>query len=102
MYSSTAGKGSSRRASGPMQRVAVAKSSVALSELLHADTYIVRAQRMLATLATDCTSMIRRGYGIVEVVTRIGLFCCEARRRDESRILIKWEENIITNEGRKI
>ena len=41
MYSSTAGKGSCRRASGPRQHVAVAKSGVALSELLHTG-YIYR------------------------------------------------------------
>ena len=70
------------------------RSGVALSELLHADAYIVRARRTLATPTMDCTSMIGLGDGIVEVVTRIGLFCCEARLWDESCMLNKMGRKI--------
>ena len=59
MYSGTAGEGSCRRASGPRQRVAGSKSSLALGKMLHADAYVVRARRTLATLATDNTRAIQ-------------------------------------------
>ena len=36
--------------------------------------------------------------GIVQVLTRIGLLCCETRRPDESRMLNKMEEKFTTNE----
>ena len=76
------------------QHVAGVRSGVALSKLLHADAYIVLARQTLATLAMDCTSMTRLGDGILEVGTRIGLFCCEARRWDESRMLNKMGRKI--------
>ena len=98
------GRGSCRRASGPRQCVAGVKSSLALDKMSHADAYIVHAQRTLATLATAnrqyTYDMV--GIGIIQVLTRIGLFCCEARRRMSHVCLIKWEEKFITNEGRKI
>ena len=48
----------SRGGGGAGEQVAGAKSSLALGKMLHADAYIVRARRTLATLATNSTRTI--------------------------------------------
>ena len=96
------GGGSCKRASTQRQRVAGAKSSLALGKMLHADAYIVCARRTFTTLAMDNTRTIQWA-SVSYKFSRV--LVCSVVRQDGGMshvCLIKWKEKFITNEGRKI
>ena len=68
------------------QCVVVVRSSLALAKMLHADAYIVGCTANVCNPSSGLYKYDTVGDGIVQVVTRIGMSCCETRRWDELRM----------------
>ena len=85
MYSGTAGEVELQESNRCKRFVAGARSSIALAKMLHADAYIVACITNVGNPSNGPYKHDMVGDGIIQVVTRIGMFCCETRQQNESR-----------------